>query len=53
VLLKWLDRLWLAAIAVSAAILAPIWVMLWIERIGLPLLLVSFGIAVLYFRYRH
>ena len=30
--MRWLDRLWLAVIALAFLFLAPVWVVLWYER---------------------
>lgn len=34
-MLRWLDRLWLCLIAIAFCIAVPIWVALWVERLGL------------------
>lgn len=31
---RWLDRLWLWAIGVSFVIFVPLWIALWVSRVG-------------------
>lgn len=36
---KWLDRLWLIAIALSALLMVPLWLSMAVEDFGLPVVL--------------
>lgn len=41
----WLDRIWLALIAISFCVMAPIWLWLSVERYGLVFVLACIGLA--------
>ena len=48
---RWLDRLWLVAIALSFVFLLPIWLALSIERMGAGMVFGSIALALIW-RYR-